>query len=131
MAFKMSGPSLYKGTPLKQETAETFEKNANNKAKNLRKETYAADDRGDALSANISEAGIRKTFDSPQYKAARKTAATNRAKKAPVKQIDKEQKTYEDTWKASDAYKNLTKAKAPKEAVENAKTKWSTGKKKK
>ena len=64
MAFKMSGPSLYKGTPLKQETAETFEKNANNKAKNLRKETYAADDRGDALSANISEAGIRKTFDS-------------------------------------------------------------------
>ena len=45
-------------------------------------------------------------------------------------QATKDQKTYEDTWKASDPYINLTKAKAPKEEIEKAKTRWSTGKNK-
>tara|TARA_R110000737_G_C14446503_1_gene462394 strand:+ start:194 stop:502 length:309 start_codon:yes stop_codon:yes gene_type:complete len=53
-------------------------------------------------------------------------------KAAPVKKdtgnesdIDKKQKTYENEWKKSAAYINLTKANAPKEVLDRAKNKWS------
>ena len=39
--------------------------------------------------------------------------------------IDKKQKTYENEWKKSAAYINLTKANAPKEVLDKAKNKWS------
>lgn len=77
MAFKMKGSNFY-GSPMKQKTAEETEKETNNKARDLDKQTRDADDRGDALTAEISQAGFRKTLDTPQYKAARKEAATNR-----------------------------------------------------
>ena len=78
MAFKMKGSNFY-GSPLKQKTAEETEKEAINKAKKLRKQTYAADDKGDPLTAEISETAINKTFDTPQFKAAQKEAATKRS----------------------------------------------------
>ena len=67
-------------SPLKDtvKTAEQTEKEAINKAKGLRQETIKADEKGDVLTANISEAGVRKTLNTPQYKAARKEASTKR-----------------------------------------------------
>ena len=67
-------------SPLKDtvKTAEQTEKEAINKAKGLRQQTIKASEKGDVLTANITEAGVRKTLNTPQYKAARKEASTKR-----------------------------------------------------
>jgi hypothetical protein len=128
MGYKMKGSSFYgkKGESPAKQTYTTPE---------MLKEKNDAE-----IDLNTSKASgkVKKEQQDRYDKAAagfiQKNTEDNDRRKAegtPYKQIDKEQKTYEDTWKSSDAYKNLTKANAPKEAVENAKTKWSTGKNKK
>ena len=84
---KKSSPALYgsakhyKNPIMKKDTvktAEQTEKEVINKAKELRQQSIEAGEKGDVLTANILEAGVRKTLNTSQYKAARSEAAGKR-----------------------------------------------------